>query len=467
MENFGSFGETYGTFAGIIVLMLWLFLTAFIVLLGAEINAETERQTARDTTVGEPVPIGQRDAVSADTTPADWDEERGVARGPATDDPEGHPHRGVGSPGPAMPSRTRPVDLPLTPPVDPMLAKLARELPIGDLLYEPKWDGFRCLVFRDGDDLLLQSRNGKPLDRYFPELQTPLRAQLPDRCVLDGELVVPRGDGLDFDALSERIHPADSRVRMLAETTPARYVAFDLLALDADDHTATPFDQRRALLERALAGVVPPLHLTPATRDPATAADWFTRFEGAGLDGVIAKPLADRYQPGKRVLAKIKQQRTADVVVGGFRWHKDGQGVGSLLLGLHDDDGRLRHIGVASSFSATRRAELVDELAPHRAASDQELADHPWSDGAGTAGTPRAPSRWNSGKDTSWVPLRIELVAEVAYEQLQGDRLRHGARFHRWRPDRDPDSCRYDQLDVPPPGELADLFAAGDGPSSI
>jgi ATP-dependent DNA ligase len=342
-----------------------------------------------------------------------------------------------------------------------MLAKLSRQLPLVDLLYEPKWDGFRCLVFRDGDEVLLQSRNGKPLDRYFPELGDPLRATLPPRCVVDGELVVPRGGALDFDALSERIHPADSRVQMLAAATPARFVAFDLLALGDEDLTGQPFERRRAELERVLADVVPPVHLTPATRDPATAADWFTRFEGAGLDGVIAKGAADPYQPGKRVLAKIKQQRTADVVVGGFRWHKDGEGVGSLLLGLYDGEGRLRHIGVASSFAAARRRELVDKLAPPRAASDEQLAAHPWSDGAGTAGTPRAPSRWNTGKDTSWVPLNIELVAEVAYEQLQGDRLRHGARFLRWRPDRDPGSCGYDQLEVPPPSELTDLFAVG------
>ncbi|MEX1178526.1 MAG: ATP-dependent DNA ligase [Nitriliruptor sp.] len=354
------------------------------------------------------------------------------------------------------------MDLPLVPPIEPMLAKLARELPLGELLYEPKWDGFRCIVFRDGDELLLQSRNRKPLDRYFPELRDPLRDLLPGRCVVDGELVVPSGSGLDFDALSQRIHPAESRVRTLAGSSPARFVAFDLLALDDQDLTTTPFAARREALESVLADVAPPVHLTPATRDPRTAADWFARFEGAGLDGVIAKPLTDPYLPGKRALAKIKQRRTADVVVGGFRWHKDGAGVGSLLLGLYDDGGRLRHIGVASSFSATRRAELVDELAPHRATSDEELAAHPWSDGAGTAGTPRAPSRWNTGKDTSWVPLRIELVAEVAYEQLQGDRLRHGARFHRWRPDRDPGSCRYDQLEVPPAAELADLFAAHD-----
>jgi ATP-dependent DNA ligase len=339
-----------------------------------------------------------------------------------------------------------------------MLAKLSRDLPRGPLLYEPKWDGFRCLVFRDGDELLLQSRNHKPLDRYFPELQAPLRAQLPDRVVLDGEVVVPRAGRLDFDALSERIHPADSRVTTLAEATPARLVVFDLLALGDDDLTALPFEQRRSRLETLLSDASAPLHLTPATRDADVAADWFARFEGAGLDGVIAKPLTDRYQPGKRVLAKIKHQRTADVVVGGFRWHKDGQGVGSLMLGLYDEDDQLRHIGVASSFSAIRRAELTDELAPYRPDPDGEVADHPWADAGGTAGTPRTPSRWNSGKDTSWQPLRIALVAEVAYEQLQGDRLRHGARFVRWRPDRDADSCRYDQLEVPPPFELQALF---------
>jgi ATP-dependent DNA ligase len=351
------------------------------------------------------------------------------------------------------------VDLPVRPPVDPMLARLTRELPHGDLLYEPKWDGFRCLVFRDGDELFLQSRNGKPLDRYFPELQRPLREQLPDRCVVDGELVVPRDDKLDFDALSERIHPADSRVVQLAATTPARFVAFDLLALGDDDLTDRALVDRRAALEEALREVAPPVHLSPVTRDAATAADWFERFEGAGLDGVIAKPLAERYAPGKRTLLKVKHQRTADVVVGGFRWHKDGAGVGSLLLGLFDDEGRLRHIGVASSFSAKRRAELIDELAPHRPAEDEPL-EHPWIEGAteGATASPRAPSRWNSGKDTSWEPLRLGLVAEVAYEQLTGDRLRHGARFLRWRPDRDPASCRYDQLDEPTPVELAELF---------
>jgi ATP-dependent DNA ligase len=350
------------------------------------------------------------------------------------------------------------VDLPIRPPLEPMLAKLTRTFPRGELLYEPKWDGFRCLVFRDGDELLLQSRNGKPLDRYFPELQEPLRAQLPPRCVLDGELVVPRGECLDFDALSERIHPADSRVQQLAAATPARYVAFDLLALDDEDLTGESLAVRRHRLTALLVDAAPPLHLTPATDDAALAADWFRRFEGAGLDGVIAKPLAGTYEPGKRTLLKVKHLRSADVVVGGFRWHKDGAGVGSLLLGLYDDEGHLRHIGVASSFSAARRSELVDELAPHRPADD-EAFDHPWIEGVGATASPRAPSRWNSGKDTSWEPVRLGLVAEVAYEQLQGDRLRHGARFLRWRPDRDPASCRYDQLEEPAPAELRELFA--------
>lgn len=361
------------------------------------------------------------------------------------------------------PGRTA-LQLPVDAPIEPMLAKLVRELPTGDLLYEPKWDGFRCLVFRDGDELLLQSRNRKPLDRYFPELQAPLRVLLPTRVVLDGELVVPVGETLDFDALSERIHPATSRVAVLAERWPARYVAFDLLAVGDEDLTGAPFAERRARLEAVLTHATPPLHLTPATRDPAVAADWFARFEGAGLDGVIAKPLGNRYAPGKRTLYKVKQQRTADVVVGGFRWHKDGEGVGSLLLGLYDDRSRLRHIGVASSFTAARRRQLVGELAPFRPAPGETL-DHPWldGDGDGASASPREPSRWNAGKDTSWEPLRLALVAEVAYEQLQGDRLRHGARFLRWRPDRDPASCRYDQLEVPVPTELADVFAADGG----
>jgi ATP-dependent DNA ligase len=339
-----------------------------------------------------------------------------------------------------------------------MLAKLARELPVGDYVYEPKWDGFRCLVFRDGDEVELQSRNGKPFNRYFPELEAPLRDQLPERAVVDGELVVPRDGILDFDALAERIHPADSRVTMLAEATPARFVAFDLLALGDEDLTTADCLHRREVLERELGQVRPPVHLSPATTDPEVAADWFARFEGAGLDGVIVKPAQGIYAPGKRTLLKVKHERTADVVVGGFRWHKDGKGVGSLLLGLYDDEGRLRHIGVASSFSARRRAELVDELAPHRPVTDEQ-ADHPWLLEEGATASPRGPSRWSVGKDLSWEPLRIGLVAEVAYEQLQGDRLRHGARFRRWRPDRDAASCRYDQLEEPPPAELKELFA--------
>ena len=339
-----------------------------------------------------------------------------------------------------------------------MLAKLSRELPVGDYVYEPKWDGFRCLVFRDGDELLLQSRNGKPLNRYFPELEAPLREQLPPRVVVDGELVVPRDGVLDFDALSERIHPAASRVTMLAEATPARFVAFDLLALGDDDLTGACCQQRRETLDRALGAVRPPIHLSPVTTDPELAHDWFARFEGAGLDGVIAKKATGRYAPGQRTLLKVKHERTADVVVGGFRWHKDGNGVGSLLLGLYDEAGRLRHIGVASSFSAKRRSELVDELAAHRPAADEQH-DHPWLAEEGAAASPRGPSRWSAGKDLSWEPLRLGLVAEVAYEQLQGDRLRHGARFRRWRPDRDPASCRYDQLEEPPPAELQALFA--------
>ena len=348
--------------------------------------------------------------------------------------------------------------LPLQPPIDPMLAKLSRELPTGDLLYEPKWDGFRCVVFRDGDELTLQSRNGKPLDRYFPELADPLRSLLPSQVVLDGELVVPVGDGLDFDALSNRIHPAASRVSLLSEETPARFVAFDLLVDGDEDLMGAPFSERRARLESRLQGVTPPVHLTPATTDPDTAQDWFARFEGAGLDGVIAKPLADPYAPGKRTLVKVKQQRTADVVVAGFRWHKDGAGIGSLLLGLWDDDGRLVNVGVASSFSAARRSELVDEVAEHRV-EDGEAVDHPWLEGDGTDRTPRGQHRWSGGRDTSWELLRLGLVAEVAYEQLQGDRFRHSARFVRWRPDRDVESCRFDQLEVPPPSELRDLFA--------
>jgi len=350
------------------------------------------------------------------------------------------------------------MDLPVAAPVTPMLAKLARHLPTGDLLYEPKWDGFRCLVFRDRDELLLQSRSGKPLDRYFPELAEPLRELLPSRVVLDGELVVPVADGLDFDALSNRIHPATTRVELLAEETPARFVAFDVLADGDEDLMPEPFAQRRSRLEALLSGIAPPVHLTPVTDDPEVAEDWFVRFEGAGLDGVIAKPIDDVYAPGKRTLIKVKQRRTADVVVAGFRWHKDGEGVGSLLLGLWDDEDRLVNVGVASSFSVARRRELVDELATHRV-EDGEVVDHPWLAGDGTDRTPRGLHRWSGGRDTSWQLLRLGLVAEVAYEQLQGDRFRHSARFERWRPDREVASCRFDQLEVPPPAELQSLFA--------
>ncbi len=349
------------------------------------------------------------------------------------------------------------MSLPVMPPIEPMLAKLSRSLPQGDYLYEPKWDGFRCLIFRDGSSITLQSRNGRPLDRYFPELvdlerDDPLRTQLPDRVVLDGELVVPGPDGLDFDALSSRIHPAQTRVDELAARTPARFVAFDLLATGDTSLLGAAFLVRRAQLERLMADTAAPLHLTPATRDSERAADWFKRFEGAGLDGVIAKPRGDVYAPGRRTLLKIKHERTADVVVAGFRWHKDADGVGSLLLGLWDGD-ELVPVGVASSFSAARRSELIDELAAHRV-SDAHA--HPWS----TESAPRGVNRWNSGRDTSWEPLDTTLVAEVSYEQMTGTRFRHSARFKRWRPDRDPASCRFDQLEAPVPAELADVLAA-------
>ena len=352
------------------------------------------------------------------------------------------------------------MNLPVTPPLEPMLAKLARDLPTGDVLYEPKWDGFRCVVFRDGDTIDLQSRARKPLARYFPELLDPLRDLLPDRVVLDGELVVPAGDGIDFDAISNRIHPAKSRIDMLAAQTPARYVAFDLLAHDDEDLTGRPMRDRRAALEELARDWRRPLHLTPATRDPATARDWFERFEGAGLDGVIAKPLGEPYAPGRRTLVKVKHERTADVVVGGFRWHKestpDDPQIGSLMIGLYDGDRQLHHVGVASSFSAARRRALVEELADHR---DPDTADHPWGDWLASEESPRAGHRWQAGKDMSWVGL-VPLVAEVAYEGLQGDRFRHSARFRRWRWDREPESCTYDQLDIPVPAELVDVLRA-------
>jgi ATP-dependent DNA ligase len=360
------------------------------------------------------------------------------------------------------------MDLPVSPPVEPMLAKPAATFPTDDgWLFEPKWDGFRALVFRDGDEVLIQSRDLKPLDRYFPELAAPIRASLPDRCVLDGEVVIAGADGrLDFDALLLRIHPAASRVRMLAEESPASFVAWDVLALGSEDLRPVPQGARREKLEAVLAGAQPPIHLTPATQDRATAIDWFERFEGAGLDGVIAKRLDALYQPGKRAMLKLKHKRTADCVVAGFRWHKDGPGtlVGSLLLGLFDAEGALHHVGVTSSFTMGRRAELVAELAPLRT---DALVGHPWAGWASWAEemaasgqrVPGATSRWNRGKDLSWEALRPERVVEVAFDHLQGDRFRHGTTFVRWRPDRSPADCRYDQLAETPAFELSRIFS--------
>ncbi|HEX7949020.1 MAG TPA: ATP-dependent DNA ligase [Candidatus Limnocylindrales bacterium] len=358
--------------------------------------------------------------------------------------------------------------LPFQPPIEPMLAKAADGLPDGDgWLFEPKWDGFRAIVFRDGDETYIQSRDLKPLDRYFPELAAPLRASLPERCVLDGEVVIAADGGLQFEALLLRIHPAASRVRMLAEQSPASFVAWDLLALGDDDLRGVPQGERRARLEAALRGATPPIHLTPATTDRALAADWFDRFEGAGLDGVVAKRLDGTYQPGKRAMIKVKHQRTADCVVAGFRWHKNGPGthVGSLLLGLYDDTGKLHHVGVTSSFTWDRRASILTELEPLRTDS---LDGHPWHEWAEWAEAaeamgqrlPGATSRWNRGKDLSWEPLRAERVCEVAYDHLQGDRFRHGTTFVRWRPDKRPEDCRYDQLEETAAFELEKIFGA-------
>lgn len=357
--------------------------------------------------------------------------------------------------------------LPFEPPLEPMLAKASDDLPpAGAWLYEPKWDGFRAIVFRDGEELLIQSRDLKPLDRYFPELEAPLKAALPARCVVDGEVVIATNGRLAFESLLLRIHPAASRVHMLAAETPASFIAWDLLALDDRDLRGIPQAERRALLEHALDAPSSGVQLTPATLDRDVAADWFARFEGAGLDGVIAKPLDAPYQPGKRAMLKIKHQRTADCVVAGFRWHKNGPGshVGSLLLGLFDDQGSLHHVGITSSFTWDRRASLLEELGPLRR---DALDGHPWAEwvewadkGADGSGKrlPGATSRWNRGKDLSWEPLRAERVAEVAYDHLQGDRFRHATTFRRWRPDKRPDACRYDQLEVTPAFELARIF---------
>ncbi|MER8058850.1 MULTISPECIES: ATP-dependent DNA ligase [unclassified Streptomyces] len=356
------------------------------------------------------------------------------------------------------------MELPVMPPVKPMLAKAVARIPPG-MHYEAKWDGFRAIVFRDGAEIELGSRTGKPLTRYFPELVEALRERVPGRCVLDGEIVIARDGHLDFDALTERIHPAASRVRTLAERTPASFVAFDLLALDDHSLLDVPLTDRRALLDRALAGATPPVHLAPATTDLAVAERWFERYEGAGLDGIVAKPLDLRYRQDERAMFKIKHERTADVVVAGYRLHKSGPVVGSLLLGLYDGQGRLQHVGVSAAFPMKRRAELVEELAPLRMA---DVAGHPWAAWAEEAAhesdrLPGAPSRWSGKKDLSWVPLRPERVAEVAYDHMEnGQRFRHTARFRRWRPDRTPGTCTYTQLEEPVRYDLAEILGEKD-----
>ncbi len=353
-----------------------------------------------------------------------------------------------------------------------MLAKRVSALPDGDgWIFEPKWDGFRVLVFRDGDELTLQSRDGKPLGRYFPDLVAHLQAALPPECVLDGEIVIAKNGALDFDRLQLRLHPAASRVKLLAAESPASVVFWDLLCLGDRDLRAEPFHARRAALEALLGSAAPPLHVTPATTDRAIAADWFTRFEGAGLDGVMAKPQAGAYEANKRAMLKVKHERECDCVVAGFRWHKQGEGtaVGSLLLGLYDADGTLHHVGVSASFTAAKRLELALHLAPYR---ERALDDHPWKDWAGAAEAheggegdgkrmPGGKSRWSQGKDLSWEPLRPELVAEVGYDHMQNTRFRHTAQFRRWRTDKPPRECDYAQLDVVPPEELSKIFVAG------
>jgi ATP-dependent DNA ligase len=350
------------------------------------------------------------------------------------------------------------------PPIEPMLAKLADALPVGAFLYEPKWDGFRAIVFRAGSELFIQSRDLRPLDRYFPELHAALLDKLPDGCVIDGEIVIATPRGLDFDALQLRLHPAASRVAKLAKETPSAFVAFDAIAAGGRDLRGVPQVERRTLLEQALARVEPPIHLTPMTRDAAVATEWLSRFEGAGLDGVIAKPEQAIYEPGKRAMIKIKHARTADCVVAGFRWHKGGKNerVGSLLLGLYDDHGGLHHVGVTSSFTMARRRELAIELEPLRA---RAIDAHPWrewadAEAAGETRMPGGQSRWSAGKDLSWEPVRIERVCEVKYDHMQGDRFRHAAVFQRWRPDKPPADCRYDQLEVTTAYELEKVFGA-------
>ena len=351
------------------------------------------------------------------------------------------------------------MSFPVAPPVSPMLAKLARELPVAEgMVYEPKWDGFRCIVFRDGDEVELGSRNERPLTRYFPELLDPIRSQLPDRCVLDGEIVIAGSAGLDFDALLQRVHPAESRVRMLAETTPASFVAFDVLGLGDRDLRSEPFAERRRILEQSMADVEPPIYATPATTSPDVAMDWFSRFEGAGLDGVVAKRAEDPYKEGERIMVKVKHERTADCVVGGFRPHKQDGNVGSLLLGLYDDSGRLHHVGVCSAFTAQRRRGARRRA---RAVQAEPRPGHTLGS-VPPEGTrmPGGQSRWTGGRDLSWEVLRPELVCEVAYDHLQGDRFRHATTFRRWRTDRTPESCTYAQLEAVAPAELSALFGS-------
>ncbi len=356
---------------------------------------------------------------------------------------------------------------PIEPPIEPMLAKLATALPEGDgWLFEPKWDGFRALVFKDGDRTYIQSRDLKPLDRYFPELEAFFRKSLPERCVVDGEIVIVGERGLDFDLLQMRLHPAASRVKKLASETPAAYVAFDLLAEGERDLRSRPQAERRQILQEMLAAAAGGIYLTPCRRERSVAGEWFHRFEGAGLDGVVAKHETTTYQPGKRVMVKVKHVRSADCVVAGFRWHKQGPGtlVGSLLLGLYDDAGALHHVGVTSSFKMTERSRLVKELEPLR---KDALASHPWRHwaemGDGAQRMPGGQSRWSAGKDLSWEPLRVERVCEVKYDHLQGDRFRHAAVFLRWREDKRPADCRYDQLEVTPPAELQEIFRTSGG----
>jgi len=349
-----------------------------------------------------------------------------------------------------------------------MLAKRISDLPEGNSwLFEPKWDGFRAIVFRDDDEVLIQSRDQKSLNRYFPELIDPLKAQLPSRCVLDGEVVIARNNALDFDALQLRIHPAASRVKLLAQQIPASVVFFDLLCLGDEDFQPQPFMARRQRLEAMLSSASPPLHLTPATADRSIARDWFSRFEGAGLDGVVAKPLSGPYEPDKRVMFKVKHERECDCVVAGFRWYKESPGIaiGSLLLGLYNESGALQHVGVCASFSKEKRRELVEFLAPYR---ENALEDHPWklwasldAENGAPQRMPGGQSRWSQGKDLSWEPLRPELVVEVNYEHLQGNRFRHMSHFKRWRQDKRPQDCTYAQLEVIPAQELTQIFASG------